>query len=108
VYAPTGSKVCRRSVLTVPLAEVTNTSVGEVHAGALRLIMFGGLLLLATLALPKGIIPSISQLLERRRRGETSSLTGARLADTALPTAPMSDRAALVGSRWVDHNSDRT
>jgi hypothetical protein len=56
VYAPTGSKVCRRSVLTVPLAEVTNTSVGGVHAGALRLIMFGGLLLLATLALPKIMI----------------------------------------------------
>lgn len=80
--------------IVVPLAEVTNTSVGGVHAGALRLIMFGGLLLLATLALPRGIIPSISQLLERRRRRETSSLTGARLADTALPTAPLSDRAA--------------
>jgi branched-chain amino acid transport system permease protein len=78
--------------IVVPLAEVTNTSIGGVDAGAFRLIMFGGLLLLVTLALPRGIIPSVSHFLERRRR--TSSLTGARLTETALPAAPSSKRAA--------------
>jgi branched-chain amino acid transport system permease protein len=76
--------------IVVPLAEVTNTSIGGVDAGAWRLIMFGGLLLLVTLALPKGIIPSVGQLLDRRRGG----LTGARLSETALPAAPVSERAA--------------
>ncbi|NEA32859.1 branched-chain amino acid ABC transporter ATP-binding protein/permease [Streptomyces sp. SID13031] len=83
--------------IVVPLAEVTNTSIGGVDAGAFRLIMFGGLLLLVTLALPRGIIPSVSRLLEQRRRGETSSLTGARLVETTLPVAPVSERVA-VGS----------
>ncbi|MDX6585112.1 MAG: branched-chain amino acid transport system ATP-binding protein livM [Solirubrobacterales bacterium] len=78
--------------IVVPLAEVTNTSIGGVDAGAFRLIMFGGLLLLVTLALPRGIIPSVSHLLERRR--QTGGLTGARLAETALPAAPSSERAA--------------
>ena len=54
--------------IVVPLAEVTNTSIGGMDAGAIRLIMFGGLLLLVTMALPKGIIPSVSDLLERRRQ----------------------------------------
>jgi len=88
--------------IVVPLAEVTNTSIGGVDAGAWRLIMFGGLLLLVTLALPKGIIPSVGQLLEKRRRGEASSLTGARLADTTLPPAPASERAAAGQGRSSD------
>ncbi|MGW6281248.1 branched-chain amino acid ABC transporter ATP-binding protein/permease [Kribbella sp. NPDC055071] len=80
--------------IVVLLGEVTNTSVGGVDAGAWRLVMFGGLVLLVTLALPKGIIPSVGQLLERR----ATSLTGARLADTAVPTAPASARAAADGT----------
>jgi ABC-type branched-subunit amino acid transport system ATPase component/ABC-type branched-subunit amino acid transport system permease subunit len=88
--------------IVVPLAEVTNTSIGGVDAGAFRLIMFGGLLLLVTLALPKGIIPSVGQLLDRRRRGQSSSLTGARLAGTTLPPAPVSERAAARQGRSTD------
>jgi ABC-type branched-subunit amino acid transport system ATPase component len=78
----------------VPLAEVTNTSMGGVNAGALRLVMFGGLLLIVTLALPRGIIPSVGRYLERR----TSSRTGARLAGTALPAAPVSERTVAPGT----------
>lgn len=86
--------------IVVPLAEVTNTSIGGVDAGALRLIMFGGLLLLVTLALPRGIIPSVSRILERRR-GVSTSLTGARLADTALPAAPPSERSVVEGTELL-------
>ena len=39
--------------IVVPLAELTNTSIGGMDAGAIRLIMFGGLLLLVTMALPR-------------------------------------------------------
>ncbi|WP_405059434.1 branched-chain amino acid ABC transporter ATP-binding protein/permease [Kribbella sp. NBC_01505] len=80
--------------IIVPLAEVTNTSIGGVDAGAFRLIMFGGLLLIVTLALPRGIIPSVGRYLERR----SSSRTGARLASTALPVAPASARSVAVGT----------
>ena len=78
--------------IVVPLAEVTNTSIGGMDAGAIRLLMFGGLLLLVTMALPKGIIPSVGDLIERRRRRGATSLTGARLDDAAIPAAPTSDR----------------
>ena len=43
--------------IVVPLAELTNTSIGGMDAGAIRLVMFGGLLLLVTMALPKGNHP---------------------------------------------------
>jgi branched-chain amino acid transport system permease protein len=86
--------------IVVPLAEVTNTSIGGVDAGALRLIMFGGLLLLVTLALPRGIIPSVSRILERRR-GSSTSLTGARLVETALPAAPPSERSVAEGTELL-------
>lgn len=74
--------------LVVSLSEFTNTTLGGTDAGALRLIMFGGLLLAVVLLLPKGILPAISNLLERRRRGKAASPTGTRLADTAVPAAP--------------------
>ena len=80
--------------IVVPLAELTNTSIGGIDAGAIRLVMFGGLLVLVTMALPKGIIPSVAGELERRRRQRSESPTGTRLADTRLPTAPGSERAA--------------
>ncbi|TDD63245.1 branched-chain amino acid ABC transporter ATP-binding protein/permease [Kribbella antibiotica] len=79
--------------IIVPLAEVTNTSIGGVDAGAFRLIMFGGLLLLVTLALPRGIIASVARLLDRR-----TAQAGARLASTALPVAPMSSRTLAPGT----------
>ena len=74
--------------LVVSLSELTNTTLGGADAGAFRLILFGGLLLAVVLLLPKGILPTISNLLERRRRGAAASPTGARLEDTPLPPTP--------------------
>jgi ABC-type branched-subunit amino acid transport system ATPase component/ABC-type branched-subunit amino acid transport system permease subunit len=87
--------------IVVPLSEFTNTSIGGMDAGAIRLIMFGGLLLLVTMALPKGIIPSVSEVLERRRRAGETSLTGARLVATELPAAPASERVLTPGSELL-------
>jgi len=74
--------------LVVSLSELTNTTLGGADAGAIRLILFGGLLLAVVLLLPKGILPAASNLLERWRRGSAASPTGARLEDTPLPPAP--------------------
>jgi branched-chain amino acid transport system permease protein len=72
--------------LVVPLTEVTNTTLGGADAGAIRLILFGGLVLGVALLLPRGILPTVRDALARRR-GETG-LTGARLEDTPIPDAP--------------------
>ena len=88
--------------LVVPLAELTNTTIGGADAGAIRLVMFGGLLLAVALLLPRGILPTISIALRRRRRGEAVSLTGSRLTDSALPSTPSSVRAAANSSEGED------
>ncbi len=74
--------------LVVSLSEFTNTTLGGADAGAIRLILFGGLLLAVVLLLPKGILPTAAGLLERWRRGSAPSPTGARLEDIPLPPAP--------------------
>jgi branched-chain amino acid transport system permease protein len=50
-----------------PLANVTNTDLGGADAGAVRLLLFGGLLLAVVLFLPRGVLPTISGFVERRR-----------------------------------------
>ena len=70
--------------LVQPLIEVTNSELGGQDAGAIRLILFGGLLLLVTLVLPRGVLPTLQRALAARRRG-ASSPTGARLAELAVP-----------------------
>jgi branched-chain amino acid transport system permease protein len=59
-----------------PLNEIANQEGG---GGNARLLIFGGLMALVVLFLPKGIIPTIKErLLERRTRGK-AGLVGARL-----------------------------
>ena len=48
-----------------PLNEITNVYA---RGSQTRLIFFGGLLMLVVLFLPRGIIPTVTQLWERRRR----------------------------------------
>ncbi len=43
-----------------PLANLTSTSLGGANAGAIRLLLFGGLLGLVVLFLPRGLIPTVS------------------------------------------------
>jgi ABC-type branched-subunit amino acid transport system ATPase component/ABC-type branched-subunit amino acid transport system permease subunit len=56
--------------------ELANQQLG---GGNSRLLIFGGLLTLSILVLPKGIIPSIQELWERRRSKGTAALVGERL-----------------------------
>jgi branched-chain amino acid transport system permease protein len=43
-----------------PLANLTSTSLGGADAGAIRLLLFGGLLGLVVLFLPRGLLPTVS------------------------------------------------
>ena len=61
-----------------PLNEFANQQFG---GGNSRLLIFGGLLALTILLLPKGIIPSVRELLERRAKRGRAALVGARLGE---------------------------
>jgi ABC-type branched-subunit amino acid transport system ATPase component/ABC-type branched-subunit amino acid transport system permease subunit len=64
------------AALIEPLNEYTNQELG---GGNSRLLIFGGLLALTILLLPKGIIPSVRDLVESRRRRGKAALVGGRL-----------------------------
>jgi branched-chain amino acid transport system permease protein len=59
-----------------PLNEFANQSMG---GGNSRLLIFGGLMALVVLFLPKGIIPTVKEKLEARRTRGHAGLVGARL-----------------------------
>jgi ABC-type branched-subunit amino acid transport system ATPase component/ABC-type branched-subunit amino acid transport system permease subunit len=79
-----------------PLNEFANNSLG---GGNSRLVIFGGLMVLVVLFLPRGIIPTLRDLVEARRKRGKAGLVGARLelrerpAELARP--PLSGRALL-------------
>jgi ABC-type branched-subunit amino acid transport system ATPase component/ABC-type branched-subunit amino acid transport system permease subunit len=50
-----------------PLANLTSTSLGGADAGSIRLLLFGGLLGLVVLFLPRGILPTASAWMRRRQ-----------------------------------------
>ncbi len=83
--------------IIVPLSEVTNTAIGGVSAGAIRMLLFGSLLVAVTLLLPRGILPEISRL-RRRRDREDAVLTGSRLADRPVPAAPARVRTSVAAA----------
>jgi ABC-type branched-subunit amino acid transport system ATPase component/ABC-type branched-subunit amino acid transport system permease subunit len=64
--------------------ELANQQLG---GGNSRLLIFGGLLVLAILLLPKGIIPSIQEIWERWRARGKEALVGARLGRRPARTA---------------------
>lgn len=63
-----------------PLFEFTNTELG---GGNWRLVLSGGLMLLVIVLLPKGIIPSTRELVERRRGKGRAARVGARVGGPA-------------------------
>ncbi|HEY3631607.1 MAG TPA: branched-chain amino acid ABC transporter ATP-binding protein/permease [Jatrophihabitantaceae bacterium] len=79
--------------LLEPLSEVTNSHLGGSNAGAFRIIIFGGLLLVVTLVLPRGILPGATDLLDRIRRRDRVGVVGRRLSEAPVPQAPASRRA---------------
>jgi ABC-type branched-subunit amino acid transport system ATPase component/ABC-type branched-subunit amino acid transport system permease subunit len=62
--------------LIEPLNEWSNNNLG---GGNSRLLIFGGLMALVILFLPRGIIPTARDLLEARRKRGKAGLVGARL-----------------------------
>lgn len=59
-----------------PLNEFANQTLG---GGNSRLLIFGGLLALVVMFLPRGIIPTVGGLLERRTKRDKAGLVGARI-----------------------------
>ena len=76
--------------LIEPLNEFANNSLG---GGNARLLVFGGLMALVVLFLPRGILPSVAELLERRRTRGKAGLVGARLELRERP--PPAERPAV-------------
>lgn len=74
-----------------PLAQLTTTNIGGANSGAVRLLLFAGILLIVVLFLPKGIIPTVSARLGRARDMEllrVARLGGAVDAETVPDSAP--------------------
>jgi len=84
-----------------PLNEFANNSLG---GGNARLLVFGGLMALVVLFMPRGIVPAISEFLERRRTRGRAGLVGERLGapielkEREVPTAP----AAVSGQTLLE------
>jgi ABC-type branched-subunit amino acid transport system ATPase component/ABC-type branched-subunit amino acid transport system permease subunit len=74
-----------------PLNELANNQFG---GGNARLLIFGGLLALVVLFLPRGIIPTVQRLLAERRARGRAGLVGARL-DARIE---LEERAAPAGN----------
>lgn len=78
--------------LIEPLNEIANNDFG---GGNARLYLFGGLLVLVVIFLPKGILPAIESLLQRRRTAGKAGLVGARIG-TGGSFASLTDRVQVV------------
>ena len=70
--------------LIEPLNEFANNELG---GGNARLLIFGGLMALVVLFLPRGILPSVGERLEARRTRGKAGLVGARLELRERPRA---------------------
>lgn len=78
--------------LIEPLNEIANNNFG---GGNARLFLFGGLLVLVVIFLPKGILPAVESLLERRRTAGKAGLVGARIGSGGS-LASLTDRVRVV------------
>jgi ABC-type branched-subunit amino acid transport system ATPase component/ABC-type branched-subunit amino acid transport system permease subunit len=81
------------------LNELSNQELG---GGNSRLLIFGGLLALTILLLPKGIIPSIRDALAGRARRGKAALVGARLAERRPLTGKPDVAGVRRGSRLLE------
>jgi branched-chain amino acid transport system permease protein len=82
--------------LIEPLNEIANNELG---GGNARLYLFGGLLVLVVIGMPKGILPTVEGLLRRRRTANRPALVGARVGEggslASLTRPSTSDYPAL-------------
>jgi branched-chain amino acid transport system permease protein len=78
-----------------PLANLTSTSLGGANAGAIRLLLFGGLLGLVVLFLPRGLIPTVSAWKTQRQGRDQKQDDPERLRlPLAGPATQEGDRTA--------------
>jgi ABC-type branched-subunit amino acid transport system ATPase component/ABC-type branched-subunit amino acid transport system permease subunit len=80
---------------------LNETSNNEFSGGNARLLIFGGLLVLVVLFMPRGVIPSANHWIERwRARGKAGlageRLTGIDLRERAAPPPPPAPAASAV------------
>jgi ABC-type branched-subunit amino acid transport system ATPase component/ABC-type branched-subunit amino acid transport system permease subunit len=83
--------------LIEPLNEIANNSFG---GGNARLFLFGGLLVLVVVFLPKGILPTAAALLQRWRTAGKAGLTGARIGEP--PVVSVVERPEPSGSNLLE------
>jgi branched-chain amino acid transport system permease protein len=87
-----------------PLANFTSTSLGGADAGSIRLLLFGGMLGLVVVFLPRGILPTASARLKRRQqqqakqpeRGRAPTPSSTVTAEAGR-TRPASDPVPVAG-----------
>ncbi|HEV7980820.1 branched-chain amino acid ABC transporter ATP-binding protein/permease [Amycolatopsis sp.] len=69
--------------LVEPFSQWTNYQFTGPDAGSWRLVLFGGVLLVVVLFMPRGIIPEVQARLRKVRAAGTAGLSGRRLATVA-------------------------
>jgi len=75
-----------------PLANLTSTSLGGADAGAIRLLLFGGLLGVVVLFLPRGILPTV--IAWKRNKGESQNQDQPGRVRGSISSGPASAEAA--------------
>ena len=75
-----------------PLANLTSTSLGGADAGAIRLLLFGGLLGIVVLFLPRGILPTVTAW--KRNKGESQHQDQPGRVRGSISSVPASAEAA--------------
>ena len=81
-----------------PLANLTSTSLGGADAGAIRLLLFGGLLGLVVLFLPRGVLPTVSAWNNQNRSGHRKQdVPGRRAASSGRPIFPQDGTRPTAG-----------
>jgi ABC-type branched-subunit amino acid transport system ATPase component/ABC-type branched-subunit amino acid transport system permease subunit len=86
-----------------PLANATTTNLGGADAGAIRLLLFGGLLGAVVLFLPRGVLPTIATSWKRASRSAPAAIpsTSAEASPGDELPAVVSERSAGSASRLV-------
>jgi branched-chain amino acid transport system permease protein len=83
-----------------PLANFTSTDIGGANAGAIRLLIFGGLLLAVVLFLPRGVLPTVTTLWQRvmARRGQPGAVEADVTSRSSSDSISVSPRGSDAGS----------
>ncbi|MDT5359772.1 MAG: branched-chain amino acid transport system ATP-binding protein livM [Mycobacterium sp.] len=89
-------------VLGAFIIQPVNTFANDAFGGGnARLVLFGGLLVLLVILLPKGILPTVTGLLEKARSKGSVGLSGARLNPLDGPLEVATLERAVVSGRTL-------